>query len=99
MALLTDEHMTWVGRPEPAVTVEVNRRDIQKYATATEMGQRCGRRLVKRGAGDRYVVTVVIAGGRDGSGPDEPDSGDGHATADGQDGSSLHGCSFGRGIS
>lgn len=36
MALLTDEHMHWVGTSDPSVTVEVARRDIVKYATATE---------------------------------------------------------------
>lgn len=36
MALLTEEHLRWVGRADPPVTVEVSRRDIIKYATATE---------------------------------------------------------------
>lgn len=36
MTLLTDEIMAWVGSADPEVTVEVTRRDIQKYSTATE---------------------------------------------------------------
>jgi len=36
MGLLTDEHRAWIGREEPLATVEVSRRDIQKYAAATE---------------------------------------------------------------
>lgn len=36
MTLLTDEILAWVGTTEPPVTVEVTRRDIRKYATATE---------------------------------------------------------------
>jgi len=36
MALLTDEHTQWVGRSDPPVTVAIARRDIVKYATATE---------------------------------------------------------------
>lgn len=39
MGLLTDEHLAWIGTSEPPVTVEVNRRDIQKYAAATEQLQ------------------------------------------------------------
>jgi len=39
MNLLTDEHKAWIGRAEPAVTVEISRRDIQKYAAATEQLQ------------------------------------------------------------
>ena len=39
MTLLTDEHRAWIGRSEPAVTVEISRRDIQKYAAATEQQQ------------------------------------------------------------
>jgi 3-methylfumaryl-CoA hydratase len=34
--LLTDEHKAWIGREQPAVAVEVSRRDIIKYAIATE---------------------------------------------------------------
>ena len=34
--LLTDEHRAWIGREEPVLTVEVSRRDIVKYAAATE---------------------------------------------------------------
>lgn len=34
--LLTDEHRAWIGHEEPAVEVEVSRRDIVKYAIATE---------------------------------------------------------------
>lgn len=39
MALLTEEHLKWVGTSDPAVTVEVSRRDIVKYATSTEQQQ------------------------------------------------------------
>ncbi len=39
MPLLTDEHRAWIGTADPAVTVEVTRRDIQKYAAATEQQQ------------------------------------------------------------
>lgn len=34
--LLTDEHRAWIGRGDPPITVEVGRRDIVKYAIATE---------------------------------------------------------------
>jgi 3-methylfumaryl-CoA hydratase len=36
MSLLTDEHRQWIGREGEPVTVEVSRRDIVKYAIATE---------------------------------------------------------------
>ena len=36
MALLTDEHRRWIGHEDAPVTVEVSRRDIVKYALATE---------------------------------------------------------------
>ncbi len=36
MGLLTDEHRAWIGHAEEPVTVTVNRRDIVKYAIATE---------------------------------------------------------------
>ncbi|MEM7015959.1 MAG: MaoC family dehydratase N-terminal domain-containing protein [Pseudomonadota bacterium] len=39
MPLLTDEHRAWIGQEEPPVTVEVSRRDIQKYSSATEQTQ------------------------------------------------------------
>jgi 3-methylfumaryl-CoA hydratase len=39
MGLLTEEHRSWIGAAEPPVTVEVSRRDIQKYAAATEQHQ------------------------------------------------------------
>ncbi|MEL7207782.1 MAG: MaoC family dehydratase N-terminal domain-containing protein [Actinomycetota bacterium] len=39
MGLLTEEHRAWIGTTEPPVTVEVTRRDIQKYAAATEQQQ------------------------------------------------------------
>ena len=39
MSLLTDEHRAWIGSDEGSVTVEVTRRDIQKYAAATEQRQ------------------------------------------------------------
>ena len=38
--LLTDEHREWIGKADPASTVEVSRRDIIKYAVATEQTQR-----------------------------------------------------------
>ena len=40
MALLTDEHRAWIGHTEAPITVEIARRDIQKYAAATEQIQR-----------------------------------------------------------
>ena len=39
MGLLTDEHRAWIGSAEDGVTIEVTRRDIQKYAAATEQLQ------------------------------------------------------------
>lgn len=36
MGLLTDEHLAWIGTEDAPVRVEVSRRDIQKYAAATE---------------------------------------------------------------
>jgi len=36
MNLLTKEHRSWIGQEEPAVSVDISRRDIQKYAAATE---------------------------------------------------------------
>lgn len=39
MSLLTEEHRNWVGTAEPPITIEVSRRDIQKYAAATEQRQ------------------------------------------------------------
>jgi len=36
MSLLTPEITSWIGRSEEPVTVEVSRRDIVKYAIATE---------------------------------------------------------------
>ncbi len=38
--LLTDEHRAWIGKSEPARTVEISRRDIIKYAIATDQKQR-----------------------------------------------------------
>lgn len=38
-SLLTDEHRAWIGKPESPKTVEVSRRDIIKYAIATEQRQ------------------------------------------------------------
>lgn len=34
--LLTEAHRAWIGHEDPPVTVEVSRRDIIKYAIATE---------------------------------------------------------------
>ncbi len=39
MGLLTDEHRAWIGKAEPSKSVEVSRRDIVKYAVATEQKQ------------------------------------------------------------
>jgi len=39
MPLLTEEHLRWIGTSDPPTTVEVSRRDIVKYATATEQRQ------------------------------------------------------------
>ncbi len=36
MSLLSPEIKSWIGRAEPAMTVEVSRREIVKYAVATE---------------------------------------------------------------
>ena len=38
-SLLTDEHRAWIGKTEAPVEVEVGRRDIIKYAIATEQLQ------------------------------------------------------------
>jgi hydroxyacyl-ACP dehydratase HTD2-like protein with hotdog domain len=43
VSLLTAEIMTWKGRREEPVTVEVTRRDIVKYAIATEQVRACYR--------------------------------------------------------
>ncbi len=40
MPLLTPEIASWIGRREPPVAVEVGRRDIVKYAVATEQRRR-----------------------------------------------------------
>ncbi len=39
MTLLSEEPLSWVGTSDPPVTVEISRRDIIKYATATEQRQ------------------------------------------------------------
>ncbi|MEM9621040.1 MAG: MaoC family dehydratase N-terminal domain-containing protein [Pseudomonadota bacterium] len=39
MALLTDEHLAWIGVEEASITITIARRDIQKYAAATEQLQ------------------------------------------------------------
>ncbi|MGR8921484.1 MAG: FAS1-like dehydratase domain-containing protein [Gammaproteobacteria bacterium] len=39
MSLITDDIRAWVGRSAPPVSFEVSRRDIQKYAIATEQVQ------------------------------------------------------------
>jgi len=36
MALLTEEHRRWIGQESAPITVEVSRREIVKYALATE---------------------------------------------------------------
>lgn len=37
--MIDDAARAWIGRSQPPVTVEVTRRDIQKYAVATEQTQ------------------------------------------------------------
>lgn len=37
--MVDDAARAWIGRSQPPVTVEVSRRDIQKYAVATEQRQ------------------------------------------------------------
>jgi len=39
VTLLTDEHRAYIGTEENRVTVEISRRDIQKYSAATEQRQ------------------------------------------------------------
>ncbi len=39
MSLLSEEHRAWIGKEDPPVTAEVSRRDIIKYAVATEQLQ------------------------------------------------------------
>ena len=39
MGLLTSEHLASIGTPEPGIEVEISRREIQKYAAATEQQQ------------------------------------------------------------
>ena len=39
MGLLTSEHLASIGTPEPSIEVEIGRREIQKYAAATEQQQ------------------------------------------------------------
>lgn len=38
-SLVSDKARSWIGRSQPAEHVEVTRRDIQKYAVATEQRQ------------------------------------------------------------
>lgn len=54
MSLLTDEHRKRIGTKAPAVTVEISRRDIQKYAAATEQ------RLDKYVRGDEAPLMFVF---------------------------------------
>ncbi len=39
MGLLTNDHLRWIGTTDLPVTVEISRRDIIKYATATNQRQ------------------------------------------------------------
>ena len=39
MGLLTEEHFAYIGSTEPTIEIEISRRDIQKYAAATEQVQ------------------------------------------------------------
>ena len=52
--LLTDEHRAWIGHEEPPVEVEVSRRDIVKYAIATEQ------RLEKYLRGDEAPLMFIF---------------------------------------
>ena len=54
MTLLTDEHRAFIGTEEPPITIEVSRRDIQKYAAATEQ------RLAKYIAGDEAPPMFIF---------------------------------------
>ena len=38
-SMVSDEARSWIGRSQPPVHMEVTRRDIQKYAVATEQRQ------------------------------------------------------------
>ena len=59
MALLTDEHLSWVGTSDPPSTVEISRRDIVKYSTATE--QRQNKYLVGDEAPPMFVFNLFTA--------------------------------------
>lgn len=39
MSLLTEEHKAWIGSVEASIDVEITRRDICKYAAATDQQQ------------------------------------------------------------
>ena len=39
MGLLTNEHFDSIGTAEPSIEVQISRREIQKYAAATEQQQ------------------------------------------------------------
>lgn len=39
MSLLNETHKEWIGNEEPPVAIAISRRDIQKYAAATEQQQ------------------------------------------------------------
>jgi 3-methylfumaryl-CoA hydratase len=54
MSLLTDEHRRWIGREDAPVSVEVSRREIVKYAVATEQ------RLAKYLRGDEAPPMFVF---------------------------------------
>ncbi|MFV2091231.1 MAG: MaoC family dehydratase N-terminal domain-containing protein [Pseudomonadales bacterium] len=56
MPLLTDEHRAWIGTEEARVTVEVSRRDIQKYAAATE--QRLHKYLIGDEAPPMFIFNL-----------------------------------------
>jgi len=38
-SMVSDEARSWIGRSQPPIHMEVTRRDIQKYAVATEQRQ------------------------------------------------------------
>lgn len=39
MSLLTEAHKQWIGHEDPPISVEISRRDIQKYSASTEQRQ------------------------------------------------------------
>lgn len=56
MGLLTDEHRAYIGTEEGRVKVEISRRDIQKYAAATE--QRLARYITGDEAPPMFIFNL-----------------------------------------